>query len=855
MQNYSDQILLSLLKLGNKMDSIMIIKRYGYGIINQQNFLFMIREINNQIPLKEIENFYQSILKQYEAQAMSAYILNELLRQASQIQAKYQQNFQPRSPNEIFYLISKSLQVKNQDIDRIFIIFDQDKDNLLNEIEFKVFLEYYVPTLTQDEYAKLRNQYSSQMVSLYNLMSWMQESSSIRNSIKVFHKPQKDIQQQQIEKKREIIPNFQERYKETTPVNKPRIPQKPEQIYPRIETPQKQQENPQKQQIQNEYQKKYSQQQQQQQIVPSLEIPQRQINPILESILYEDPAQANLLKSDIQFEKYIVLDQNLPGISDFLKKFNELFRQKQIFTDTEFPANVQSLGSKLTQFQWKRLKDIWPTYEIFVKDITQSRFGLGKWISPKDICQGQLGDCYFLSVLSSMACRWPDFLLGLFLTQQKNQYGIYAVRLCIDGIWKAIFLDDYVPTQGNQPAFSSSPLKEIWVLLMEKAWAKSFGSYSNIISGHSKEVIHSLTGGPTWSLKTNQPDFKEQFIGNVQRKCLMTTGTFSQTNNSEVMGLIADHAYSILKIRVVQHPLKGEVTLIKLRNPWGKKEWQGEWCDDSSSWTKELKKQLRVSEKAEDGIFYMSFQDFVRYFNTIYVGYFQQNYIYKSQTIVSKKNKSIYFVFNIDVPGQYYFTAQQKSQRHFKDKYTNYEYSPIRMMLAQVTKKGYELEYAKQDKDQLVYVGELFDKGQYMLQVKINWLFLEEEKFVISSYGPKEIKLKQIQKDQNFFTGTLLNLAKQNPKKEKSGCPNLEITSELSLEYGAGYEYYLNTGNDIIEVSSSIPKMIGIKLKKPERGNQYKFSLNPNSEKLITFTIQAEGFQFQQSRQYRITRK
>lgn len=38
---------------------------------------------------------------------------------------------------------------------------------------------------------------------------------------------------------------------------------------------------------------------------------------------------------------------------------------------------------------------------------------------------------------------------------------------------------------------------------MEKAWAKSFGSYSNIISGDSKEVIHSLTGGPTWILKTD----------------------------------------------------------------------------------------------------------------------------------------------------------------------------------------------------------------------------------------------------------------------------------------------------------------------------------------------------------------
>lgn len=29
------------------------------------------------------------------------------------------------------------------------------------------------------------------------------------------------------------------------------------------------------------------------------------------------------------------------------------------------------------------------------------------------------------------------------------------------------------------------------------------------------------------------------------------------------------------------------VTLIKLRNPWGKLEWKGEWSSDSPLWTQE----------------------------------------------------------------------------------------------------------------------------------------------------------------------------------------------------------------------------------------------------------------------------
>jgi calpain-15 len=56
---------------------------------------------------------------------------------------------------------------------------------------------------------------------------------------------------------------------------------------------------------------------------------------------------------------------------------------------------------------------------------------------------------------------------------------------------------------------------------------------------------------------------------------------------------VPGHAYSILKIRYVEHPQRGKVKLIKLRNPWAEKEWRliyesilrGDWSDDSTLWT------------------------------------------------------------------------------------------------------------------------------------------------------------------------------------------------------------------------------------------------------------------------------
>lgn len=103
----------------------------------------------------------------------------------------------------------------------------------------------------------------------------------------------------------------------------------------------------------------------------------------------------------------------------------------------------------------------------------------------------------------------PQVVQNLLITRKTNSECVYAVKLCIDGIWRVIGLDDYVPVKNNSPAFSHSHENEAWVLFLEKAWAKSFGNYSNIIAGDSREVFKSVMGGPTWVLKTDAPDFKD----------------------------------------------------------------------------------------------------------------------------------------------------------------------------------------------------------------------------------------------------------------------------------------------------------------------------------------------------------
>ena len=54
------------------------------------------------------------------------------------------------------------------------------------------------------------------------------------------------------------------------------------------------------------------------------------------------------------------------------------------------------------------------------------------------------------------------------------------MKMIYRGKWRTVDLDDTVPFLFNQPAFSKSGEEELWVIMLEKAWAKIYGSYKQI---------------------------------------------------------------------------------------------------------------------------------------------------------------------------------------------------------------------------------------------------------------------------------------------------------------------------------------------------------------------------------------
>jgi len=84
----------------------------------------------------------------------------------------------------------------------------------------------------------------------------------------------------------------------------------------------------------------------------------------------------------------------------------------------------------------------------------------------------------------------------MFITKTYNDVGIYALKLFVNSIETVVIVDDYFPCSNstNEPLFTSSEDDEMWVMLLEKAWAKINGSYGRIVSGWSSHANYHLTG-------------------------------------------------------------------------------------------------------------------------------------------------------------------------------------------------------------------------------------------------------------------------------------------------------------------------------------------------------------------------
>ena len=191
------------------------------------------------------------------------------------------------------------------------------------------------------------------------------------------------------------------------------------------------------------------------------------------------------------------------------------------------------------------------------------------------------------------------------------------------------------------------------------------------------------------------------------------------------VGLVDAHAYTLIG---AYEPVSLPGTrLLKIRNPWGFKEWTGDYSDqDTKHWTDDLKTELKF-EKKDDGIFYITFSDFLSFFYITTIskgGSGVPNHAFDRD---SQDNPHDYSVFKVTLSKEsdLAIMAHQISARHADQKLDGrYEYAPIKLMIGKVDEEDEELTFA--DGDYLMYHCAQVDlgvvpAGSYLVMVKVYW--------------------------------------------------------------------------------------------------------------------------------------
>jgi Calpain family cysteine protease len=133
-------------------------------------------------------------------------------------------------------------------------------------------------------------------------------------------------------------------------------------------------------------------------------------------------------------------------------------------------------------------------------------------VDPNDVKQGYLGDCYFLSPIQAVARINPARIRQLIrgpLAEKVDGRNVYEVDLyeghAVGSPTKhTVRVDDRFVSYGGgsaryaQPGDMSAAGPEIWVMVLEKAWAAIEGGYSKIHGGHAMKLgLTAITGYDT----------------------------------------------------------------------------------------------------------------------------------------------------------------------------------------------------------------------------------------------------------------------------------------------------------------------------------------------------------------------
>lgn len=198
-------------------------------------------------------------------------------------------------------------------------------------------------------------------------------------------------------------------------------------------------------------------------------------------------------------------------------------------------------------------------------------------IALNDVEQGALADCYFLAALGAIAQSNPD---AIRKTITDNGDGTFNVQLFGDkGFWtgkreaETFKVTPDLPLKADgTPAYADlGDGPELWVALIEKAFAMREGGYDDIEWGNAGTAMEILSGNESETVYTASLDGATILSGikaklDAKKPVTVSSKDFGdskkKTADADKAGVVGKHVYVVESVDVKKKT-------IDLYNPWG----------------------------------------------------------------------------------------------------------------------------------------------------------------------------------------------------------------------------------------------------------------------------------------------
>ena len=550
-------------------------------------------------------------------------------------------------------------------------------------------------------------------------------------------------------------------------------------------------------------------------------IPQRnklpQVN--IENILYNQRSISQLMKNI--FRRILDVNSTNQSYSLFLEKLSPTDFK---FYDNQFPPNLNSLikGSKKTQNEniminsnnkkksneindnpllkykniiWKRESEMTDFPDIFPKN----------GILAQDIVNGKYTNENFLSAIGALA-EFPKIIKNLFISEKKNKNGIYGLKICKDGYLQEIVIDDYFPVnkEDDTYCFTHSKDDSLWVQIIEKAYAKSYGSYELLKNKGVEGILKDLSYAPVLVLDSLSTDLAQNLTLASDNKWIIMASagdTDASLNLLKELELKPNFAYEILEVFKLEpedldrlnnfqsndNNIENFQIILKIRNIWGKIEWLGDWSNSYKFWNDDLKKKMKYEENDEQS-FYMNLRDFKHHFCKVKICKYLENFKYKSIKIRQKPNNYSLIKIKIHKPNITDSTSncfisliQEEKEKNENDENNSFFLS--RMILCRIIDiQTNEIEYIKgkmgQEREIFIEQKQNTSGGDYLLFCELDKIN-EITDYVISVYSSEEVEIEEIPKQsfQNILEKIYISCAKIKKMNRENSINDISINN------------------------------------------------------------------------------